>query len=65
MDREPKFKEFAEVSLARPVWRDDDHLPAGSRGVVMATYADGLAYEVEFEEPRHLVLTLEDADLAT
>ncbi len=64
MDRKPKFQEFAEVSLTHPVWTNDIFLPAGTRGVVMSTYADGLAYEVEFENPRHLVVTLEDADLS-
>ncbi len=34
-------------------------MPSGTTGVVMAAYADGLAYEVEFELPRHVVLTLE------
>jgi hypothetical protein len=34
-------------------------MPAGAHGVVMAAYADGRAYEVEFEAPQHVVLTLE------
>lgn len=29
----------------------------------MAAYADGQAYEVEFETPEHVVLTLEGKDI--
>jgi hypothetical protein len=39
------------------------HLPAGAHGVVMARYADGRAYEVEFDEPQHVVVTVEGEDL--
>jgi hypothetical protein len=38
-------------------------MPAGARGVIMAAWADGFAYEVEFEEPRHVLLTVEAKDL--
>jgi hypothetical protein len=38
-------------------------MPRGARGVIMASYADGLAYEVEFESPHHVVLTLEGKDI--
>jgi hypothetical protein len=38
-------------------------MPAGAHGVVMGAYADGLAYEVEFETPRHVILTLEARDI--
>jgi hypothetical protein len=65
MDRKPKFRDFAEVKLTHSVEEDGLVLPAGTRGVVMATYADGLAYEVEFEKPHHVVITLEGADLTT
>ncbi len=37
--------------------------PSGTTGVVMAAYTDGLAYEVEFELPRHVVLALEAEDI--
>jgi hypothetical protein len=58
----PSFKELSTVSLARPIEAQGVAIPAGARGVVMAAYADGLAYEVEFEEP-HVVLTIEGEDL--
>jgi hypothetical protein len=38
-------------------------MPGGTTGVVMAAYADGPAYEVEFELPHHVVLTLEAKDI--
>jgi quinol monooxygenase YgiN len=37
-------------------------MPAGASGVIMEVWADGKAYEVEFESP-HVVLTIEGADL--
>lgn len=58
----PIFAELSEVSLACPVTVNGIAMPAGARGVVMAAYADGLAYEVEFAEP-HVVLTIESGDL--
>jgi hypothetical protein len=61
MDRH--FQDLTPVALTRPLDADDVHLPAGARGVVMAAYADGLAYEVEFDEPRHVVLTVDGKDL--
>jgi hypothetical protein len=61
MDR---FPDFTKVTLKRDVDVRGVHMPAGARGVVMAAYADGKAYEVEFEQPRHVVLTLEGEELA-
>ncbi len=58
----PSFAEFTEVSLTHPVAVHGVAMPAGARGVVMAAYADGLAYEVEFADP-HVVLTIEGGDL--
>jgi hypothetical protein len=53
------FSEFTEVELTHPVVVEGHTVPRGARGVVMAAYEDGLAYEVEFEAPVHVVLTLE------
>lgn len=61
MDR--RFQDFTQVALTRPVDAHGVHMPEGARGVVMAAYADGLAYEVEFDEPKHVVLTIEGRDL--
>ena len=44
---------FADLDLVRvrnPVMTDEGiEVPAGSRGAVVAIYANGVAYEVEFE----------------
>jgi hypothetical protein len=61
---ETQLAEFTEVTLRHPVDAQGVHLPAGAHGVIMAAYADGGAYEVEFERPVHVVLTLEGKDLA-
>lgn len=63
MDKPPAFPDFTEVTLKRAVDVQGVHMPAGAHGVVMAGYADGLAYEVEFEQPQHVVLTVEGRDL--
>lgn len=63
MDRPEPIPELTEVTLNRAVDRRGVHLPAGAHGVVMAAYADGLAYEVEFETPKHIVVTLEGTDI--
>ena len=63
MDKRPAFEEFTEVSLVRPVAIHGISMPMGARGTVMAVYADQMAYEVEFEDPRHVVLTLEEGDI--
>jgi hypothetical protein len=63
MDKRPVFDELTEVSLTHAVEVEGFVMPSGATGVVMAAYADGLAYEVEFELPRHVVLTLEAEDI--
>jgi hypothetical protein len=63
MDRPAPIPEFTEVTLKHAVDVQGVHMPAGAHGVVMAAYADGRAYEVEFESPQHVVLTLEGEDL--
>ena len=37
---------------------DGRTLPAGSMGAVVGVWADGTAYEVEFSDPFHAVLTI-------
>lgn len=63
MDKPAPIPELTEITLRRAVDRRGVHMPAGAHGVVMAAYADGLAYEVEFETPKHIVLTLEGTDI--
>jgi len=50
--------EFTEVTLKHDVDGPGIHLPAGSRGVVMAIWMDGEAYEVEFDRPVPTVVRL-------
>jgi hypothetical protein len=57
------YDEFTPVSLVRPIDVQGIHMPAGARGVIMTAWADGLAYEVEFDAPRHVLLTVEAKDL--
>lgn len=38
---------------------DQVRLPAGSVGIVLYVHRSGLAYEVEFQQPFHCMLTLE------
>lgn len=63
MDKRPAFDELTEVSLTHAVEVEGFVMRSGTTGVVMAAYTDGLAYEVEFELPRHVVLTLEAEDI--
>jgi hypothetical protein len=63
MDKRSAFEELTEVSLTHAVEMEGFVMPSGTTGVVMAAYADGLAYEVEFELPCHVVLTLEAKDI--
>ena len=58
-----QFKELSSVILRRYVDDQGIFMPAGSRGVVMIAYEDGLAYEVEFTTPKHAVLTIESDNL--
>jgi hypothetical protein len=59
------FEEFTRVILTHPVEVQGVSMPAGASGVIMAAWADGMAYEVEFESPHHVVLTIEGADLVS
>jgi hypothetical protein len=63
MVKHPAFDEYTVVSLARSIDQHGVFMPKGARGVIMAAYGDGLGYEVEFDDPQHAVLTLEEKDL--
>jgi hypothetical protein len=63
MDEHRTFEELTEVRLTHAVEVDGSVMPSGATGVVMAAYADGLAYEVEFEVPHHVILTLKAEDI--
>jgi hypothetical protein len=57
------YDDFTPVSLVRPIDVEGVHMQAGARGVIITAWADGLAYEVEFDEPHHVFLTVEAKDL--
>ena len=52
------FAELSSVSLIDALEVDEGTLPAGSRGTIVAAYADRLGYEVEFDHPFHALVTL-------
>jgi hypothetical protein len=57
------YGDFTPVFLVRPIEVEGVQMPAGARGVILTTWADGLAYEVEFEAPLDVLLTVEAKDL--
>ena len=59
-----RFAELSMVSTRHPVRVDGRTLPTGTKGTVVAAYADGVGYEIEIFEPFHAVVTLEAGDLA-
>lgn len=53
-------RELDRVRVLRAVLGDDDvTVPAGTAGTVVAVYADGEAFEVEFTEPFDTLATVE------
>lgn len=59
-DREASaFSDLDDVVLIADVpTGDGGDMPAGSRGTVVGVYRGGAAYEVEFVEPFHAVVTV-------
>lgn len=57
------FAELSTVALTRAVRVGEVWSPVGAWGTVVAVYAGGAGYEVEFEQP-HAVVTLAAGDLA-
>ena len=62
--RRSPVAEHAMVSLNAPLAADEGILPKGARGTVVAVYKGGAAYEVEFREPFHSVVTVMPEALA-
>jgi len=54
---------LSTVALKRPHASDGRLLPGGATGTVVHSYRDGTAYEVEFSEPFHCVVTLARDDV--
>jgi hypothetical protein len=57
------FPELSVVALRHAVQVEARSLPQGAQGTVVAAYADGQGYEVEFNQPFHVVVTLGANDL--
>ena len=57
------FAELSVVSLRHPVNIDGRILPTGTKGTVVAAYADGVGYEIEFFRPFQAMVTLKAGDL--
>ncbi len=55
-----RVRELDRVRVLRAVTGDDDlTVPAGATGTVVAVYADGAAFEVEFTDPIDTLATVE------
>lgn len=59
-----RFAELSVVALTHSIEIGGQRLPTGAKGTVVAAYAEGAGYEVEFEQPFPAVLTLAAGDLA-
>jgi hypothetical protein len=59
-----RYAELPVVSLRHPIDVDGRPLPAGTKGTVVAAYADGFRYEVEVFEPFHVVISLGGSSVA-
>ena len=55
--------ELAIVKLREPRTFEGGVLPVGSEGTVVHSYRNGAAYEVEFAQPFHCVMTVRRADI--
>lgn len=59
-DANEPVRELDRVRVLRAVTGDDDlTVPAGTTGTVVAVYADGAAFEVEFTQPVDTLATVE------
>jgi hypothetical protein len=57
------LEEYGYVWLTRPVEYRGTKIPSGTRGVIVHKHADGVGYEVEFEQPVFAVVSLAGVDL--
>ena len=58
-DARPVLTEHSIAMLSLPFTLDDGRtLPAGSAGAVVGIWGEGKAYEIEFIEPFHAVVTV-------
>ena len=55
--------EYAYVRLRHAIQAGGTTYAAGARGVIVHRHADGIGYEVEFEQPAFRVITLTGRDI--
>jgi hypothetical protein len=61
--RESALGDYAYVRLHHAIQAGDTTYAPGTRGVIMHRHADGVGYEVEFEQPVFRVLTMTGRDI--
>lgn len=54
-----RFETLERVTLSDAINTESGTLPRGSSGTIVYAYDNGRAYEVEFERPFHVVVTVE------
>jgi hypothetical protein len=57
------LRDYAYVRLRHAIQAGDTTYAQGTRGVIVHRHADGVGYEVEFEQPVFRVLTLTGRDI--
>ncbi len=57
------LRDYAYVRLRHAIQAGDTTYAPGTRGVIVHRHADGVGYEVEFEQPVFRVLTLTGRDI--
>ena len=60
-----KLPLLSNIRLISPISSDGESLPSGAVGTVVELLAEGSAYIIEFDEPRHCVVTVYDSFLET
>lgn len=52
-----QIKEFSLVRAVKEIREGDKSVPAGTIGTVVDVLLGGIGYQVEFTEPKHLVIS--------
>jgi hypothetical protein len=59
----PRFKEHSLVRALREIREGADSVPAGATGTIVHVIGGGVGYQVEFTEPKHLVISARPSEL--
>ena len=57
------YHELDVVAIRAAIWADGHMYPSGSQGTIVHVDKRGEAFEVEFDSPAPIVVTLEPGDL--